>query len=84
MNLTSSFFSRRLLTRRFGHQNFISVMSYSNMILFVIGFIILNVLFHIPYLGGIMALVSLSVGFGAVLYAARNRLGSKEIAKSVS
>ncbi|MDD1751757.1 MAG: hypothetical protein LUQ38_01540 [Methanotrichaceae archaeon] len=58
-------------------------LKYGDLILFVIGFIILNVLFHIPYLGGLVALISLSLGFGAVLYAARHRLGSKAIAKSL-
>ena len=59
-------------------------LKYGDMILFVIGFVILNVLFHIPYVGGLIALISLSLGFGAVLHAARNRLGSKATAKSVS
>ncbi|MDD1758397.1 MAG: hypothetical protein LUQ22_06660 [Methanotrichaceae archaeon] len=58
-------------------------LKYGDIILFIMGFIILNVLFHVPYVGGLLALISLSLGFGAVLYAARNRLGSKAIAKSV-
>jgi hypothetical protein len=59
-------------------------LKYGDLILFIIGFIILNVLFRIPYAGGLIALISLSLGFGAILYAVRNSLGSKAITKSAS
>jgi hypothetical protein len=48
--------------------------SQSNLVLFLIGFIILNVVFLLPYIGGIVGLLSLSMGFGAFLYAARHHL----------
>ncbi len=49
-------------------------LKYGDMALFVIGFVILNILFLIPFLGGLIGLISVSLGFGAILYAARNQL----------
>lgn len=47
-------------------------LKYGDMALFVIGFVILNILFIIPFVGWLIGLISLSLGFGAMLYAARN------------
>lgn len=44
-------------------------------VLFVIGFVVLNVAFLIPYVGWIISLISMSLGFAAILYAGR-RLSS--------
>ncbi|MCX6675182.1 MAG: hypothetical protein NTW84_02045 [Methanothrix sp.] len=49
-------------------------LKYGDMILFLIGFAILNVLFLIPFLGGLIYLISASLGFGAVLYSAKNQM----------
>lgn len=49
-------------------------LKYGDMALFIIGFIILNILFLIPYVGGLIGLISMSLGFGAMLYAVRGRL----------
>jgi hypothetical protein len=49
-------------------------LKYGDMALFVIGFVILNILFLIPFVGWLIGLISLSLGFGAMLYAARNHL----------
>jgi hypothetical protein len=57
-------------------------LSYSNMVLFVIGFVVLNVLFILPFIGWLASLISICIGFGACLYAARNnlsKLGEKPI-----
>jgi hypothetical protein len=43
----------------------------SNTWIFVLGFIILSLLFRIPYLGGLIKIVAISLGFGAVCYALR-------------
>ncbi|HWQ18340.1 MAG TPA: hypothetical protein VN455_01065 [Methanotrichaceae archaeon] len=42
------------------------------MALFVLGFVILNILFLIPYVGGFIGLISLSLGFGAMIYGLRD------------
>ncbi|MFB3764277.1 MAG: hypothetical protein ACE14P_03405 [Methanotrichaceae archaeon] len=47
-------------------------LKYSDMGLFVIGFVILNILFLLPYIGGLIGLISLSLGYGAILYAVRD------------
>ena len=47
-------------------------------ILFVIGFVILNVLFLLPFVGGLISLISMSLGFAAILYAARYFLRNSE------
>ena len=49
-----------------------------NSILFVIGFVILNVLFFLPFVGGLISLISMSLGFAAILYAARYFLRNSE------
>jgi hypothetical protein len=51
-------------------------------ILFVIGFVILNVLFLLPFVGGLISLISMSLGFAAILYAGRHFLRNSE-AKAV-
>jgi len=42
-----------------------------DLVYFIIGFVILNVLFLLPYVGGLVSLISVSLGFAALLYAAR-------------
>jgi hypothetical protein len=42
-----------------------------DLVLFTLGFFILNVLFLVPYVGGLISLISMSLGFAALLYAAR-------------
>jgi hypothetical protein len=49
-------------------------LKYGDMALFVIGFVVLNILFLIPFVGGLIGLISISLGFGAILYAVRNQL----------
>ena len=49
-------------------------LKYGDSILFSIGFVILNVLFLIPFLGGLISLISASLGFGAILYSAKNQI----------
>jgi hypothetical protein len=46
-------------------------LNMGDMALFVIGFVVLNVLFLLPYIGGLVGLISLSLGFGAIIYALR-------------
>jgi hypothetical protein len=43
--------------------------------LFGIGFVILNILFILPYVGWLFGLISMSLGFGAMIYAAYGRRG---------
>jgi hypothetical protein len=38
---------------------------------FLVGFLILNGLFYIPFAGGLIKLIAVSLGFGAILYATR-------------
>lgn len=47
-------------------------LKYGNLVLFVIGFLILNVMFLLPFVGGLVSLISMSLGFAAILYAARH------------
>lgn len=49
-------------------------LKYSDMILFVIGFVILNILFVLPYIGGLFGLISVSLGYGAIIYAVKDFL----------
>ncbi len=42
-----------------------------NLWIFVLGFIVLSLLFSIPYLGWLIQIVAISLGFGAVCYAMR-------------
>jgi hypothetical protein len=48
----------------------------SDMWLFVLGFVILTVLFYIPFLGWIIRVVAVSLGFGATFYALRQNWAS--------
>ena len=59
----------------------ITKIKQGDLILFTLGFVILNVLFLIPYVGGLIALISMSLGFAALLYAARHffRTGSTPV-----
>jgi hypothetical protein len=47
-----------------------------NIVIFIIGFVTLNVLFLIPFVGGLISLISMSLGFAALLYAGRHFLGT--------
>jgi hypothetical protein len=42
-----------------------------DLVYFVIGFVIINVLYLLPLVGGLVSLISMSLGFAAILYAAR-------------
>jgi hypothetical protein len=42
-----------------------------DLVVFLIGFLILNGLFYIPFAGGLVKLIAVSLGFGAILYAIR-------------
>jgi hypothetical protein len=44
-------------------------LKYGDMVLFLIGFVALNVLFLIPFVGGFIKLAAVSLGFGTFLYA---------------
>jgi hypothetical protein len=50
-----------------------------DLVLFTLGFVILNVLFLVPYVGGLISLISMSLGFGALLYAARRFLRTDKV-----
>ena len=39
--------------------------------IFVVGFVILNILFRIPYAGGLIQIVAVSLGFGGIYFASR-------------
>jgi len=43
----------------------------NDLLIFVLGFIILNLLFRIPYAGVLIGIVAISLGFGAIIYALR-------------
>jgi hypothetical protein len=49
----------------------------SDLVYFVIGFVILNVLSLLPLVGGLISLISMSLGFAGILYAARAALQPK-------
>ncbi|TRZ69078.1 MAG: hypothetical protein D4Q77_00345 [Methanothrix sp.] len=57
----------------------------NDMLVFTIGYAILNVLFVIPYVGGLIKLVSISLGFGAILYALNHQrhMNSEEVLDSI-
>jgi len=55
-----------------------------DLVCFVIGFVILNLLFLIPYLGGLVSIISMSLGFAAILYAARRLITASSGNVSVS
>jgi len=42
-----------------------------DLLIFVLGFIILSLLFRIPYAGGLIGIVAISLGFGAIVYTLR-------------
>jgi hypothetical protein len=46
-----------------------------DLVYFIIGFMVLNVLSLLPFVGGLVSLVSMSLGFAAILYAARRMTG---------
>jgi hypothetical protein len=43
----------------------------NDMLIFILGFVILSLLFWIPVAGGLIRIVAVSLGFGAILYAVR-------------
>lgn len=45
-----------------------------DMLAFVIGFVVLNILFLLPYIGGIISMISAGLGMGAILYAIFGRM----------
>ena len=45
---------------------------YVDRALFIMGFLALNLLFLLPFVGWFVSIISMSMGFGAFLYAARN------------
>ena len=44
-----------------------------DMALFIIGFIVLNILMLVPFIGGLIRIIAVSLGFGAMYYALRRR-----------
>jgi len=48
-------------------------LKYGVLALFVVGFVVLNILFMLPFVGGLISTVSMSLGFAAFLYAARRQ-----------
>lgn len=51
-----------------------------DLVYFIIGFVVLNVLSLLPFVGGLVSLVSMSLGFAAILYAARRMTGQAKSA----
>ena len=43
-----------------------------DLVCFVIGNVVLNILTHLPMVGGLISVISMSLGFAALIYAARN------------
>lgn len=56
-------------------------LKYGDLVLFVVGFVVLNILFVLPFVGGLISTVSMSLGFAAFIYAAR-RLSVFGVAKA--
>ncbi|MFZ3148964.1 MAG: hypothetical protein WA137_07970 [Methanothrix sp.] len=52
----------------------------SDLVYFIIGFVILNVLYLLPLVGGLVSLIAMSLGFCAILYAARTAAGRAKAA----
>lgn len=50
-----------------------------DLVYFIIGFVVLNVLSLLPFVGDLVSLVSMSLGFAAILYAARRMTGQGQI-----
>jgi hypothetical protein len=48
-------------------------LKYGDMVLFRIGFVALNILYLIPFVGGFIKLVAVSLGFGIFLYTIWNK-----------
>jgi hypothetical protein len=44
----------------------------NDLVIFIIGFVVLALLFHIPVAGMLIGFIALSLGFGSILYAVRN------------
>ncbi len=44
----------------------------NDILIFILGFVIVSLLFRIPYAGWFIRIVALSLGFGAIMYAVRN------------
>jgi hypothetical protein len=53
----------------------------SDMVYFIIGFVILNVLYLLPLVGGLISFIAMSLGFCSILYAAR-RLATADQTKA--
>jgi len=51
-----------------------------DLVYFIIGFVVLNVLSLLPFVGGLVSLASMSLGFAAILYAARRMTGQTNAA----
>jgi hypothetical protein len=51
-----------------------------DLVYFIIGFVIINVLSLLPLVGGLVSLISMSLGFAAILYAARAMAGQANAA----
>lgn len=52
----------------------------SDLVCFIIGFAVLNAAFLLPFVGGLVSLISMSLGFAALLYAARAAAGQAKAA----
>ena len=44
---------------------------FNDLLIFVLGFVILSLLFRIPYAGVLIVIIAVSLGFGAIIYALR-------------
>lgn len=47
-------------------------LKHGDLVLFTLGFVVLNILFMLPFVGGLISTISMSLGFAAFLYAARS------------
>lgn len=56
-------------------------LKYGDLILFTVGFVVLNILFMLPFVGGLISTISMSLGFAAFLYAARSFFKVGKLAK---
>jgi hypothetical protein len=66
--MMSGLFVSLALGRKIGN---LASLKASDMWLFVLGFVILTVLFYLPFVGWIIRVVAVSLGFGATFYALR-------------
>jgi len=46
-------------------------LKYGDLVLFTAGFVLLNILLLLPFVGGLISIVSMSLGFASIIYAAR-------------